>query len=102
LLAVLIKRNHIEKAFQRDLKAVWHVICESQMRTAAFKGRVLSFLEPWGGAVIATNFLADRVNGPREVKPSKERRRIPRHAHRLPLTLSLFNRDPIFEGCMIN
>jgi len=52
--------------------------------------------------MIATNVLADRVNGPREVKPSKERRRIPRHAHRLPLTLSLFNRDPIFEGCMIN
>jgi len=62
----------------------------------------LYFLEAWGGAVITTNFFADRVNGLPEVGPSKERRRIPRHAHRLPLTLSVFNRARIFKGCMIN
>jgi len=52
--------------------------------------------------MIATDVFADRANGLRKVNPSKERRRIPRHVHRLPLTLSVFNRDQIFEGCMIN
>jgi len=52
--------------------------------------------------MIATDVFADRANGLREVNPLRERRRIPRHAHSLPLTLSVFNRDQIFEGCMIN
>jgi hypothetical protein len=52
--------------------------------------------------MIATNVFADRTNGLRGVNPSKEKRRIVRHARSLPLTLSVFNRDQIFEGRLIN
>jgi len=52
--------------------------------------------------MIATNFCNGRINGLRMVTPPEERRRNPRHAHCLPLTLSVFNREQKFEGCMIN
>ena len=52
--------------------------------------------------MIAINFSNGRANGLRIVTPPEERRRNPRHAHCLPLTLSVFNRDQIFEGGMIN
>jgi len=52
--------------------------------------------------MIATNFCNGRINGLRMVTPPEERRRNPRHAHCLPLTLSVFNREQTFEGCMIN
>jgi hypothetical protein len=52
--------------------------------------------------MIATNFCNGRINGLRMVTPPEERRRNPRHAHSLRLTLSVFNRDQNFEGCMIN
>jgi hypothetical protein len=98
----LTKRNHIQNTFQRGLQAAWHILCESDRRITAFKQRALSFLEPWGGAMIATNFRNGRINGLRMVTPPEERRRNPRHPHCLPLTLSVFNREQIFEGRMIN
>lgn len=70
--------------------------------TASIIRRALSFLEPRGDAMIAMNFPTGRVNGLRVVTPSEEMRRMPRHAHSLPLTLSVFNRDQFFEGWMIN
>jgi hypothetical protein len=52
--------------------------------------------------MIATNVCNGRINGLRMVTPPEERRRNPRHANCLPLTLSVFNREQTFEGRLIN
>lgn len=52
--------------------------------------------------MITTDSLAEHVNGPHGAAPSEERRRVPRHAHSRALTLSVFNQDRVFEGCMVD
>ncbi len=52
--------------------------------------------------MIAPDSLADGDDGLRVITQTEERRRICRHAQSLPLTLSVFNQDTIFQARMVN